>query len=77
MIFTGGIGENGVRVREQATAGLDHIGVVLDGQQNVDIGSGEGIFSADTSPVTLMVVPTNEELLIARDTCNIAGGSER
>ena len=71
IIFTGGIGENGVAVREKACAGLDHLGVVFDAGRNAEVGRREGVFSAGNSSVKLMVVPTNEELLIARDTRDV------
>lgn len=67
VIFTAGIGENGVEIRERICKGLGFMGVRLDPVRNKVRGK-EAIVSADNSPVKVMVVPTNEELMIALDT---------
>ncbi len=64
--FTAGIGEHDVAVRRDALAGLGELGIVLDGHRNTT-GSGVRRISSDESPVAVLVVPTNEELAIARD----------
>lgn len=64
IAFTAGIGENAARVREVALAGLEGLGIVLDPERNA--GRGERRISADGSPIEVWVVPTNEELEIAR-----------
>lgn len=64
IAFTGGIGENAAKVREVALAGLEGLGIVLDPARNA--GRGERRISADGSPIEVWVVPTNEELEIAR-----------
>ncbi|WP_425843178.1 acetate/propionate family kinase [Agrococcus sp. TSP3-2-1] len=64
IAFTAGIGENATRVREVALAGLEGLGIVLDPERNA--GRGERRISADGSPIEVWVVPTNEELEIAR-----------
>jgi acetate kinase len=66
VIFTGGIGENSRLVRRLSTAGLEGYGIVLDDGKNE---SNERIISSGR--VKIMVVPTNEELAIARDTRRI------
>jgi acetate kinase len=71
LIFTGGIGENDIRMREMICRRLQNIGIVMDDKKNKDNGSNPGIVSKDYSPVTIVVMPTNEELQIAIDTYEI------
>ncbi|NUM81510.1 acetate kinase [bacterium] len=69
IVFTGGIGENSDRIRQKVCEGLDWFGVKMDQNANKNLNAGkEGKFSASDSKVALWVIPTNEELLIARDT---------
>ena len=77
VIFTGGIGENAVEIRARICEGLDSLGLKLDPDRNVNCRAEEGIISPENSPVRIMVVPTNEELLIARDTQKIASRCSR
>ena len=70
IIFTGGIGENAADVRENACADLDIFGIKIDKEANATRGKLKKI-SADDSKVQVWVVPTNEELLIARDTLEL------
>jgi acetate kinase len=65
VVFTGGIGENGVRVRDEVCRDLEPLGIVLDPDANRS-ARGECRISAPTSRVQLWVVPTNEELIVAR-----------
>ena len=65
LVFTGGIGENSVLVREKVCSRLACLGVKFDAAANRDL-QGEGTISAPDSPVTVLVLPTNEELGIAR-----------
>ncbi len=67
IIFTAGVGEHASLVREWACRGLRAIGAVLDPFRNA-VRHDEAIISKDDSPVKIMIVPTNEELMIARDT---------
>ncbi|OGF16916.1 MAG: acetate kinase [Candidatus Eisenbacteria bacterium RBG_16_71_46] len=71
VILTGGIGENAAAVRERALTGLEFMGVRLDPGRNRDTVGREGEISAPGSPVNVLVIPTNEELLIARDTLRL------
>lgn len=71
LVFTGGIGENGVKMRERICHNLENIGIFMDFNQNAHLGSKEGIVSTPYSPVTIMVIPTNEELQIAIDSYEI------
>lgn len=66
IVFTAGIGENVPRVREDALAGLHGLGIAVDPQRNRADGGGARIISTDDSATTVLVVPTNEELAIAR-----------
>lgn len=67
ITFTAGIGENDATVRRDALAGMRELGVVLDEGRNAGDGTGPRRISADSSPITVLVIPTNEELAIARD----------
>lgn len=72
VLFTGGIGENGPEVRAEALANLENLGIKFDAELNAKMTHGVfGKFSTEDSKVELWVVPTNEELLIARDTLDI------
>lgn len=66
LVFTGGIGENSVLVREKVCAALTHLGIQLDFDANCQ-GPKERFISAEDSPVKVLVSPTNEEIGIARD----------
>jgi acetate kinase len=69
IIFTGGIGENSAEVRARICDGLQWMGLELDAGRNDSYSNGrEGIISKDGSRLLAFVIPTDEELLIARDT---------
>lgn len=69
IVFTGGIGENAPEIRRRICTDLDFLGIILDSVRNESITGGqEGEIGADGSRLRLYVLPTNEELLIARDT---------
>ncbi len=68
IIFTGGIGENDVKMREVICNNLESLGIFMDREKNRNNGSKPGIVSMDYSPITIVVMPTNEELQIAIDT---------
>lgn len=65
IVFTGGIGENGVRTREQVCRDLEELGIVVDTARN-RVAQGEATFHAEGSRTQLWVIPTNEELIVAR-----------
>lgn len=67
MTFTAGVGEHDSRVRRDALAGLTPLGIELDERRNELPSTGARVISADTSAITVLVIPTNEELAIARD----------
>jgi len=69
IVFTGGIGENSPDVRARICRDLDFLGIAADAERNAAlVGGKEGEIGAAESRVRLYVIPTNEELLIARDT---------
>jgi acetate kinase len=69
IVFTGGIGENSAEVRARICDGLQWMGLSLDAERNAaHTGGREGMISADQSRLAAYVIPTDEELLIARDT---------
>jgi acetate kinase len=75
IIFAGGIGENSAEVRAEICDGLGWLGLELDFERNEGmIGGREGIISKDGSRLAAYVIPTNEELLIARDTVRVISG---
>lgn len=74
LAFTAGIGENAPLVREKACEGLAPLGFELDPARNRDCAGKEGEVSTDSSRVRIMVIPTDEELLIARDTFSAVRG---
>lgn len=74
LVFTGGIGENSDLIRAKVIGYLNFLGLKLDADANLAARFGKGgIISQSGSPVLAMVVPTNEELMIAQDTAVLAG----
>ena len=65
--FTAGVGENVASVRLDALSGLEGLGIEIDEQRNASTAKGPRRISTDSSPIAVLVVPTNEELAIARD----------
>ena len=77
IVFAGGIGENSPDVRERICTGMDWLGVQADAGRNSALTGGmEGRFDRDGTRVQLWVIPTDEELLIARDTWRVVSGQE-
>lgn len=73
VVFTGGIGENSDISRYEIAKDLEFLGLTLDKEKNAGVRGQEKIISKDGSRVTAIIIPTNEELMIARDTAIIAG----
>ena len=71
IVFTAGVGENGIGNREAICADMEGLGIVLDKERN-NVRGKETDFATDDSKVRLLLIPTNEELMIARDTYKIA-----
>ena len=67
LVFTAGIGENSPELRAAICADLDQLGIVLDPAKNAACRATEAVISADSSRVKVLVIPTNEELVVARE----------
>ena len=75
IVFTGGIGENSVRIRRDVCEGLEWAGISLDETKNTSVERGsESCVSSDNSKTQIWVVPTNEEIVVARQTVEIVDG---
>lgn len=68
VVFTGGIGENSSEVREEVCTDMECFGMEIDLDENVRLNRHEGEISTPNSKVRVFIIPTNEELMIARDT---------
>jgi acetate kinase len=76
LVFAGGIGENAAEIRARICAGLEWMGLDVDPARNdALVGGREGAFHADGSRLAAWVIPTDEELLIARDTYRVVAGA--
>jgi acetate kinase len=73
LVFTAGVGENSVALRGQALEGLEGLGISVDPTRNAADSKSERYISPDGSPVAVLVIPTNEELEIARQTVAAIG----
>jgi acetate kinase len=74
VVFTGGIGENSPDVRARICANMDWAGLRLDAAKNQGMVGREGQISTDHSTLHAYAIPTDEELLIARDTVRVIEG---
>ena len=70
LVFAGGIGENAPMVRARICDGLSFLGIELDERRNA---ANDGVISAAASRVAVRVIPTNEELMIAKMVCRVLG----
>ena len=75
LVFTAGVGENSASMRARICEGLEFLGVKIDPEKNNTRGK-ETIISADDSKVTVWVIPTNEELMIAQDTADLVKAAQ-
>lgn len=76
IVFSGGIGENAPEIRAQICRGLKWLGLELDQEENAKmLGGREGVISVPNSRLAAYVIPTHEELLIARDTVRVITGA--
>ena len=76
IVFTGGIGENDWETRQGTLEGLDYLGVEFDTEKNEGVRGEEKVITKDNSKVVSLIVPTNEELVIARDTTKIVSAEK-
>ena len=74
LSFTAGVGEHNAGLRERVVSSLEPLGFVLDAARNTANRHGVSVISTDSSPTCVLVVPTNEELAIARATLTAVGG---
>ena len=77
IIFTGGIGENSASTRFGVCQGLEYLGIEFDEEVNKGIHGKDAFISKPSSKVKVCVIPTNEELVIARDTMNIVNNLKK
>lgn len=68
IVFGGGIGENAPEIRARACRGMEWCGLRLDEARNARLVGAEGVISADASPIRAVVIPVDEEIIIAHDT---------
>jgi acetate kinase len=73
LIFTAGIGENSWQFRERVCSGLGALGVELDRMANIERSTEARVVSTPESVIPVLVVPTNEEAAIARQTAALVG----
>lgn len=71
IVFTAGLGENGIGMRADICKDMEYLGVSLDAEKN-DVRGKDRIISTDDSKVKVLLIPTNEELMIARDTLRLS-----
>lgn len=71
IVFTAGIGENSITIRERVLRGLEFMGVYFDPSLN-EVRGKEAFINFPHSPVKVIIIPTNEEVMIARDTVRLA-----
>ena len=71
LVFTGGVGENADITRSEICEGLEYMGIDIDESKNKDVRGKEVVISKDNAKVKVIIVPTNEELVIAQDTMMI------
>jgi acetate kinase len=71
IIFTGGIGENSAPARKAILSRLEALGCKMDEARNKAVAGNAGVISTENSKLTALVIPTNEELMIARETFRV------
>ena len=74
LAFTGGIGENGIRIRQSVCQGLEYLGIRIDPDRN-QVRGRDTVISAEGSEVSVLVILANEELVIARETARLVAES--
>lgn len=73
LVFTAGVGEHSAFVRSTSCEGLAFLGIRIDEEKNALATGGETVISEDDSPVQVLVIPTNEEIVIAREAERLTG----
>ncbi|MDR2533802.1 MAG: acetate kinase [Tannerellaceae bacterium] len=77
LVFTGGVGENQWTTRDEVCSSMEYMGIYLDKDTNSKVKGREMVISKAESPVTVIVVPTDEEFMIASDTMQVLGEAAR
>jgi acetate kinase len=75
IAFTAGIGENSPDVRARSLTGLEELGIRIDEERNTARSRDARVISADDSPVAVLVIPTDEELEMAREAVELLAGA--
>ena len=73
IVFTAGLGENGITMRKAICEGMENLGIELCDERN-NVRGKDTVISKDSSKVKILLIPTNEELMIAKDTYEIVTG---
>jgi acetate kinase len=73
LAFTGGMGERGANVRARICRDLDALGIYLDDERNAACVGTEGVISPEEARVNVLVIPANEEIIVARETVAVIG----
>jgi acetate kinase len=76
ITFAGGTGEAGVEMRKAILSGMEEFGIVVDDDRNAACFRKEGEISADSSRTKVWVVPTNEEIVVARESVKLLEGND-
>ncbi len=76
IVLTAGIGENGPELRESVMKDMEWMGAKLDVEKN-KVRGNQAVISTDDAKVTICVIPTNEEIMIARDTKELVEGANK
>ena len=76
LVFSAGIGEHSAEIRRRICAGMEFLGIQLDGKRNLAATRENRKISTDDSQVVVRVIPTDEEIVIARTVCRLAGGGD-
>ena len=71
LVFTGGVGENQASARKAVCENMEYMGIELDEELNDSVRAKEVVISKPTSKVKVLIIPTDEELTIAKDTVEI------
>lgn len=77
LVFTGGIGENCRKISTGICSGLDFLGIEISTDSDLNVNSEEQIISTKNSRVTVMVIPTNEEIVIAKETFRLVSNNSK
>jgi acetate kinase len=72
LVFTGGIGQNSANARKEICSDLEFLGIHLSEKQNTELNGTEAIIQQEKANVKIVIIPANEELMIAREVADLA-----